>query len=98
MFEAGCHNVNGVQWDGLPADSLERVLHAGGWCIDHLGVSTYVADFTPEMMEQLAKLSLMTDAAERMKRTQDRLKVIAPLLENHRIHMPVWAVVATRVD
>jgi len=30
MLEFGRHNVNGVQFDGLPADNFERVLGAGG--------------------------------------------------------------------
>jgi hypothetical protein len=33
-----------------------------------------------------------------MKPLQDQLRVIAPLLENHRVHMPFWAVAATRLD
>jgi len=33
-----------------------------------------------------------------MRALQDRLRVIGPLLENHRVHMPMWAVAATRLD
>jgi len=36
-------------------------------------------------------------ALDRMKPLQDRLRVIAPLLENHRVHMPFWTVAATRL-
>ena len=33
MFEFSPHNVNGIQWVGIPADNFERVLGAGGWRI-----------------------------------------------------------------
>lgn len=34
----------------------------------------------------------------RMKPLVHRLGVIDPLLEDHRVHFPVWSVVATRLD
>lgn len=37
MFEFGRHNVNGLVWEGLPADNFERLLPASGWRLDHLG-------------------------------------------------------------
>jgi hypothetical protein len=36
--------------------------------------------------------------AEQMKRLPERLKVLEPALEDHRIHVPMWTVAATRVD
>ena len=30
MFEFGRHNVNGLVWEGLPADNFERLLPAQG--------------------------------------------------------------------
>ena len=29
---------------------------------------------------------------------QDRMKIIGPLLDDHRVHFPIWAVAATRLD
>jgi hypothetical protein len=46
----------------------------------------------------MSRVSGMHDIADRMKPLQDQLRVIAPLLENHRVHMPFWAVAATRLD
>jgi len=98
MFEFGRHNVNGMQWEGLPANNFERVLGAAGWRLDYLGTSTYVGRFAPDTIERMQSMSGNAERAERMKRLQDRLQVIAPLLEDHRVHMPIWAVVATRLD
>ena len=99
MFEFGRHNVNGVQWAGLPADNFERVLSAAGWHLDYLGTSTYLARFGPETVANMEKLSdAENDWAERMKPLQDQLAVIGPLLENNVVHMPIWAVAATRLD
>ena len=86
------------QWEGLPADNFERVLGAAGWRLDYLGTSTYVGRFAPDTIERMQSMSGNAERAERMKRLQDRLQVIAPLLEDHRVHMPIWAVVATRLD
>jgi hypothetical protein len=98
MLEFGRHNVNGVQFDGLPADNFERVLGAGGWRIDYLGPSTYVGIFGPETVAFMDKMSSTPGFAERMKPTLARIRVIEPLLENNRVHMPMWAVAATRLD
>jgi SAM-dependent methyltransferase len=98
MFEFGRHNVNGVQFDGLPADNFERVLGAGGWRVDHVGTSTYVGIFNPQTIGFMNQMLFQPAMAERMRRLQDRLKVIAPLLDNYRVHMPIWAVAATRLD
>src|ERR1700757_2091401 len=56
MLEFGRHNVNGVQFDGLPADNFERVLGAGGWHVDYVGTSTYVGIFGPETMAFMNKM------------------------------------------
>ncbi len=99
MFEFGRHNVNGVQFDGLPADNFERVLGAGGWRVDYLGTSTYVGIFRPETLAFMQQMmGSDPDMAKRFEPLQERLKVLAPLLDNHRVHMPVWAVAATRLD
>lgn len=98
MFEFGRHNVSGVQFEGLPADNFERVLAAGRWRIDHLGTTTYQANFDPEAFEAISQMNQRPDVAERMKPLQDRLRVIGPLLERQRVHMPFGAVVATRLE
>ncbi|MDD4866268.1 MAG: class I SAM-dependent methyltransferase, partial [Mycobacterium sp.] len=51
MFEFGVHNVNGVQWEGLPSDNFQRVLSAGQWRMDYLGTSTYVARSAPQTLQ-----------------------------------------------
>ena len=42
MFEFGRHNVNGLQFDGLPADNFEQVFGSNGWRVDYVGTFTYV--------------------------------------------------------
>jgi SAM-dependent methyltransferase len=99
MFEFGRHNVNGIQWEGLPAENFQRVLGAGGWHLDYLGTSTYQARFGPETMANMERLgSGDTGWEERMKPLADQLAVIEPLLNDHLVHMPTWAVAATRLD
>jgi hypothetical protein len=56
MFEFSAHNVNGPQWPGIPADNFERVLGAGGWRLDYLGATTYLARFGPETFEAMSKI------------------------------------------
>jgi hypothetical protein len=46
----------------------------------------------------MSLLSGRPNVAERMKPLLDRLQVLRPLLDGHRVHLPVWAVVATRID
>jgi hypothetical protein len=98
MFEFGRHNVNGLQFEGLPADNFQRVLTAAGWRLDHLGSSTYVARFAPETLANMEAMGSDSNGAERMKPLQERLAVIGPLLDDYRVHVPTWAVAATRVD
>jgi hypothetical protein len=99
MFEFGRHNVNGLQFDGLPADNFERVLGAGGWRVDYVGTSTYVGIFRPETLDFMANMaSANPNVAKRFELLGERLKVLGPLLDNHRVHFPIWAVAATRVD
>jgi SAM-dependent methyltransferase len=98
MFEFGRHNVNGVHFEGLPGDNFERVLPPSGWRIDYLGTTTYQANFSPDTFANLSRVSGIHDIADRMRPLLDQLRVIAPLLESHRVHMPFWAVAATRLD
>src|SRR5271157_2585670 len=54
MFEFGRHNVNGLQWTGIPADNFERVLGASGWRLDYLGGTTYLARFAPNTFDAMS--------------------------------------------
>jgi SAM-dependent methyltransferase len=100
MFEFSPHNVNGLQWAGIPADNFERVLGASGWRIDYLGGTTYQARFLPETFEAMKTIvsEHQDEILERMQPIVQQLSVLDPLLEDHRVHFPVWSVVATRLD
>jgi len=100
MFEFSPHNVNGLQWTGIPADNFERVLGAAGWRIDYLGGTTYQARFLLETFEAMKRIGSeqQDEILQRMRPLVHRLGVLEPLLENHRVHLPVWSVVATRLD
>ena len=101
MFEFGPHNVNGLQWAGIPADNFERVLGAGGWRMDYLGGTTYQARFGPETFEAMGDDRFRESGRDRRSgcsRCVQQLSVLGPLLEDHRVHLPVWSVVATRLD
>lgn len=98
MFEMGMHNINGVQCELVPADNFERVLPAAGWRIDYLGPSTWVNNFVPDSFAQLAGDPGDAALQQRANRLLHQLHTIEPLLTDHRIYMPFWSVVATRVD
>jgi SAM-dependent methyltransferase len=100
MFEFSPHNVNGLQWQGIPADNFERVLGAGGWRLDYLGTTTYLARFGPETFDAMSKIMAeqQSDATERMRPVKDQLDVLGPLLQDGLVHLPFWSVVATRLD
>lgn len=96
MFEFGRHNINGLRFDGLPAENFQRVLPATGWRIDYLGETAFQTNLSPQTVANMDTLSGSQAMAERMKPVQQRLPTIAPLLDDHLVHMPVWTVVATR--
>jgi SAM-dependent methyltransferase len=98
LFEAARHNVNGIQAHGLPAENFERILPAAGWRIDYLGPTAYRAHMTPEGFAEWLARACTSGWGERVKPLQEQLGVIGPLLENHLLHMPFWAVTATRQD
>ncbi|MEE6135399.1 class I SAM-dependent methyltransferase [Mycobacterium sp. 050128] len=100
MFEFGPHNVNGLQWTAIPADNFERVLGGSGWRIDYLGGTTYQARFLKEAFDAMKTFASeqQGEILEKMRPLVHRLGVIDPLLEDHRVHLPVWSVVATRLD
>ncbi|AOW95134.1 methyltransferase [Rhodococcus sp. WMMA185] len=98
MFEFGSHNVNGIELPGFSAEDFERVLPASGWRIDYLGTTTYQARFTPEVFAKMSTLISDPRWLERMKPLLEAFQVVAPLLEDHLVHMPFWALHATRID
>ncbi len=100
MFEFSPHNVNGLRWTVIPADNFERVLGAAGWRIDYLGGTTYQARFLSETFEAMKTVASeqQGEILQRMRPLVHRLGVIEPLLEDHRVHLRVWSVVATRLD
>lgn len=98
MFELGRHNLNGLQFDGLPADNFKRILDANGWRLDYLGTSTYVGDFGAQALDFLSQMDSDDGVAPQMKSLPEQLAALEPLLENHRVHLPVWSVVASRQD
>lgn len=101
MFEAGRHNVNGWQLDGLPAETFERLLPAAGWRVDHIGTTTYQGTFDPNSfteMLQLVEAMNRPDLAAGIEALRQRYHILAPLLDGNLIHMPFWSVAATRID
>lgn len=101
MFEAGRHNVNGWQLDGLPADTFVRLLPAAGWRLDHLGTTTYQAIFDPNSfteMLQVVQAMGRPDLLDGIRALDERFRILQPLLEGNLLHVPFWAVAATRVD
>ena len=100
MFEFSPHNVNGLQWEGIPADNFERVLGASGWRLDYLGGTTYLARFGPQTFDAMS--AILDDAqggtVVKMQPIKEQLHVLGPLLDDYRVHFPVWSVVATRLD
>ena len=100
MFEFSPHNVNGLQWEGIPEDNFERVLGASGWRLDYLGGTTYLARFGPQTFDAMS--AILDDAqggtVDKMQPIKEQLHVLGPLLDDYRVHFPVWSVVATRLD
>lgn len=101
LFEAGRHNVNGWQLDGLTADSFQRVLPAAGWRVDYIGLTTYQGIFDPTSfteMLQLVEAINRPDLVAGIKVLHERFTILAPFLEDNLVHMPFWSVTATRLD
>lgn len=98
MLEMGRHNVNGLQFEGLPADNFKRVLPAAGWRIDYLEPTTYQNRLSTRTLATMIAVAGTPTLAERMKPLQEQLPTVEPLLANDIVHLPAWAVIASRVD
>lgn len=98
MLEMGSHNVNGLQFNGLSADSFRRVLPAAGWRIDYLGTTTYQNRLSARTLTEMITTAGTPALAQRMRPLQRQLRTIDPLLVNDIVHLPAWAVIASRVD
>ncbi|ORW28891.1 methyltransferase [Mycobacterium palustre] len=99
MFELSPNNVNGIQWTGVPADNFKRVLGRSGWRVDYLGTTTLSARFLPQTIDAMKAIATARQGEMRdgIQRLAQQLAVLEPLLEDHRVHLPAWSVVATRV-
>lgn len=101
MFEAGRHNVNGWQLDGMVPERFGPLLADAGWRIDYLGTTTYQGTFDPDAFtEMIAVMQAVgrEDLLDGVRALQQRFAILQPLLEDNLIHMPFWSVAATRLD
>jgi hypothetical protein len=76
------------------------VLGASGWRLDYLGGTTYLARFGPQTFDAMSAIlaDAQGDTVEKMQPLKRQLDVLGPLLQDYRVHVPVWSVVATRLD
>lgn len=101
MFEAGRHNVNGWQLDGMSPERFGPLLESAGWRIDHIGTTTYQGTFEPSAFtDMIAVMESMgrEDLLPGVRALAERFAYLQPLLEDNLVHMPFWAVTATRID
>lgn len=100
MFELSPRNVNRLQWTGVPADNFQRVLDASGWRLDYQGDTTLEARFLPQTLAAMNEImgGRQGDMADGLKALTEQLSVIDPLLDDHRVNLAAWSVVATRLD
>lgn len=101
LFEAGRHNVNGWQLDGLAPERFGPLLEAAGWRIDHIGTTTYQGTFEPTAFtDMITVMEAMgrEDLLDGVRALAQRFAYLQPLLEDNLVHMPFWAVAATRID
>ncbi|WP_420109907.1 class I SAM-dependent methyltransferase [Mycolicibacter arupensis] len=101
LFEAGRHNVNGWQLDGMSPERFAPLLESAGWRIDHVGTTTYQGTFDPNAFtEMIAVMEAMgrEDLLPGVRALAQRFAHLQPLLEDNLVHMPFWAVSATRID
>lgn len=100
MFEAGRHNINGWHLDGPDPERFGPLLAEAGWRIDHIGTTAYQGSFDPNSFtEMIAVMEALgrEDLLDGVRALQQRYQILQPLLTDNVIHMPFWAVAATRV-
>ncbi|WP_233213330.1 class I SAM-dependent methyltransferase [Mycobacterium hubeiense] len=97
--------VNGLTAprDAVPEHNLRDTLTANGWRIDFLGPTTYLGNaagmrFGENALPQAVLDRLPQEELEKMHDMAARLKRIAELVEDDRVHMPMTVVHAHRVD
>lgn len=101
MFEAGRHNVNGWQLDGMAPERFGPLLESAGWRIDHIGTTTYQGTFDPDDFTEMIKVMEAMGRADLLagvRALAERFAYLQPLLEDNLVHMPFWTVTATRID
>jgi SAM-dependent methyltransferase len=97
LFEFGRHNINGLTLPlGLPEENFRRVLPAAGWEINYLGPSSYLANLSVAALQGTPGHHPADNPGVRTLVNQ--LEILEPLLGDNSVHVPVWAVHATRVD
>jgi SAM-dependent methyltransferase len=98
-------NVNGVlaPRGPVPEQNIRDTLAANGWRIDFLGPTTYLANTSsmsgdPDSLPEDIRQQLPPEQLQHMQEIRARFAVLAPLLADHRVHLPLTVVHAVRVD
>jgi hypothetical protein len=83
-----------------PRRHFERVLARSGWRLDYLGATTYLARFGPETFDTMSGILAESqgETVEKMRPLRQQMDALRPLLHDDLVHVPVWSVVATRLD
>lgn len=97
MVELGRGTINGVHVEGPAADDFAAVLRPAGWRIDHLSAATYLAHFSVATLDFLDTVPTQRGITEQMKLLARQLKS-SHGRKDQVIHLPVWVVVATRIN
>ncbi len=87
----------------VPEDNIRETLARTGWRIDFLGPTTYLgntAGFTGDLdglpPEVLA--AMPPERLEQVRRMDERMATILPLIDGDRVYLPFTVVHATRMD
>ncbi|MGH3563038.1 MAG: hypothetical protein ACRDTN_14915 [Mycobacterium sp.] len=98
-------SVNGViaPAGAVPDSNIRDTLTGAGWRIEFLGPTTYLANIAgfsgdSDDLPEEARRQIGEDRVAQMQEISARLKTIAPLLTEDRVHLPFTVVHATRVD
>ena len=97
MFAFGQHNINGMSVPvAFGPENFDRVLPKAGWKITHLGPSSYICNLSVKVLDATPHMHPADHPATQALR--HRLSILEPLMDGSPVHIPVWAVHATRVD